>query len=216
MCISCLNKVVLSLIEFNPPPPLFPGVVSKPAGQVASAGEAGGELHQAPGHLLLLAVLQLLSQQLPGLWSAAGPLALHPHHHLHLPAVPPGLHHRLTGPPGHLHPFSSPFRALCFAGLLPHLPGPGTEPPPASHGLHVPSAPGLPLLSWSKELQYSLTEDEGQGTHSVYWEDVVMLSGGSKWTSKPRMHHAAYFEKLTTSSCWRDCYFGRVASSVDI
>lgn len=64
-----INKVVLSGSEFqNKGPPLFsPGVVPKPTSQVASAGEARGELHQAPGHLLLPALLQLLSLQLPGL-----------------------------------------------------------------------------------------------------------------------------------------------------
>lgn len=127
---------------------LIPGVVSKPAGQVASAGEAGGELHQAPGHLLLLsALLQPFSHQLPGLRPAAGPLAHHPDHHLRIPAVPPGLHRLLAGPPGHLHPFTSPFHALFFASLLPQLLSPGTQRSPAPHRLYVPPTPGVPVLS---------------------------------------------------------------------
>ena len=164
------------------------GVVPKPTGKVASAGEAGGELHQAPGDLLLSALPEPLPHRLLGLRPAAGPLALQPDHHLHLPAVPPGLHRWLAGPFGHLQPFSSSFYALFPAGLLPHLPSPGTRPSPAPHRLYVPPTPGVPVLCRSKELQYSLTEDEGEGTHSEYWEDVVMLRGAQKWTWRTRIH----------------------------
>lgn len=125
---------------------LFSGVVPKPTGQVAPPREAGGELHQAPGHLLanLSALLRSRLQQLFGLGSAAGPLALHPHHHLHLAAVPPGIHGRLAGLVGNVHPISPSLHALSFAGLLPQLHGSGTQLPPFPD---VPPAPGVPVLS---------------------------------------------------------------------
>lgn len=133
-------------ITIRKPSSLFSGVVPKPSGQVASAREAGGELHQAPGHLLapLFALLRSPFQRLLGLGSAAGALALRPHHHLHLAAVPPGLHGRLAGPSGNLHPIPSPLHALSSAGLLPQLHGPGTQLAPVPH---VPPAPGVPVLS---------------------------------------------------------------------
>lgn len=127
--------------------PLLSGVVPKPTGQVAPPGEAGGERHQAPGHLLasFFALLRTAFQQLLGLWSAAGPLALLPHQHLHLAAHPPGLHGWLAGPAGTVHPISpsSPLHGLSFAGLLPQLHGSGTQRAPVPH---VPPAPGLPVL----------------------------------------------------------------------
>lgn len=160
---------------------LFSGVVPKPTGQVAPPGEAGGELHQTPGHLLtpFFALLWPPLQQLLGLGSAAGPLALLPHHHLHLAADPPGLHGWLAGP-GNVHPISPSLHALSFAGLLPQLHGPGTQLPPVPH---VPPAPGVPVLSWPQELQYCLAEDEGQGTYSDNGEDMVMIR---RWTEDPQ------------------------------
>lgn len=127
-------------------PPLFSGVVPKPTGQVAPPGEAGGELHQAPGHLLasFFALLRSPFQQLFGLWSAAGPLALLRHQHLHLAADPPGLHGWLAGPAGNVHPISSSLHGLSFAGLLPQLHGSGTQLAPVPH---VPPAPDVPVLS---------------------------------------------------------------------
>lgn len=176
----------------------FSGVVPKQTSQVASAGEAGGEFHKAPGHLLLSAVFQPLTHQHFGLRSAAGPLALRPSHHLHLPAVTPQLHRWLTGSPGHLHSFSSPFHALFLANLLPELPSPGTQPSSAPHRIYVPPTPSVPVFSWSKELQYCLTEDEGKGTYSGYWKDVVMLGGRQSG-------HQELKSALKTDSCWLDC-----------
>lgn len=156
---------------------------------MASSGEAGGELHQGAGRLLhlLLALLRPLPRRPPGLRSAAGPLALGPHHHLRLPAVPTGLHRRLAGPARHLRPVSSSVHPLIAARLLPQLPSAGTQPSPAPHGLHLSPTLRVPVLGGSQKLQYCLTEDEGQGTHSVYWEDVVMLPrGGDQWTQEHR------------------------------
>lgn len=151
-------------------------MVPKSASQVASAGEVGGEFHQAPGHLLLLlALLRTLFCWFLGHQSAAGPLAFHSNHHFLLPAVPPRFHHCLPGPPGYIHPFSATFHAIFLAILLPKFSSLGTQPSSAPHGHHVPPARGVPVFSGSKKLQYCLTEDEGQGTYSVYWEDVVML-----------------------------------------
>lgn len=139
-----LNKSI-ELSAFRDPP-LFSGVVPKPTGQVAPPREAGGELHQTPGHLLapFFALLRSPFQQLLGLGSAAGPLALLPHHHLHLTADPPGLHGWLAGPAGNIHPISPSLHALSFAGLIPQLHGSGTQLPPVPH---VPPGPGVPVLS---------------------------------------------------------------------
>lgn len=154
---------------------LFSGVVPKSASQVASAGEAGGEFHQAPGHLLLLALLRTLFRWFPGHKSAAGPLAFHSNHHFLLSAVPPRFHHCLPGAPRHIHSFSATFHAVFLEFLLLKLSSLGTQSSSAPHGHHVPPARSVPVFSGSKKLQYCLTEDEGQGTYSVYWEDVVML-----------------------------------------
>lgn len=141
---------------------IFSGLVPKPASQVASTGEAGGELHQASGYpFLVFALFQSFSHQLSGLRAAAGALALHPDHHLHFAAVALGLRQQLARPPRHLHAFSSSAPALFLAIILPQLPSPGTQLSPASHQLYVPAAPGIPVLSWSEELQYCFTEDEG-------------------------------------------------------
>lgn len=182
---------------------LILGVVPEPTGQVASPGEAGGELHHAPGHPILPVLLQPLTHQLPGLQSAAGPLARYPHHHLHLPAVAPRLHRRSPGSTGQLHPSSPYVHALLPADLLPQLPGTGTQPPPAPHRLHV--SPGLPVFGLHgqagaggvgpTELQYRLAEDEGQGTHPVHWEDVVMVP----WMSMRNIGSSEGYTDLSVS-----------------
>lgn len=158
--------------------PFISGVVPEPSSQVASTGEAGGELHQGAGcHLhLLLALLWSLSRLVPGLLRpAAGPLALHPDHCLRLPAVSPRLHRRFAGPANQFHPVPASGHPVILAHLFPQPLGAGTRPPPASHGLNVPTGLLVPVLGRSQELQYRLAEDEGQGTYSVDWEDVVML-----------------------------------------
>lgn len=215
MCCICIDiHTKLSWIVNKKFSSFFSGVVPKPTSQVASAGEAGGEFHQAPGHFLLSALFQPLSHQHFGLRSAAGPLALHPSHHLHLPAVTPRLHRWLTGPPGHLHSFSSPFHALFLAKLLPELPSPGTQPSSVPHRLYVPPTPGVPVLSWSKELQYCLTEDESKGTHSVYWKDVVMLRGRQSGLQDPKSALKTDFPHADwIVLCWK---ISRVKSTVDI
>lgn len=159
--------------------PFILGVVPEPSSQVASTGEAGGELHQGAGcHLHLLpALLRSLSGLLPGLWPAAGPLAHDPDHHLHFPAVSPRLHRQLAGPANQFHPFSATSHPVILAHLVPQPLCTRTRPPPVPHGLNVPAGLLVPVLGRSQKFQYRLSEDEGQGTYSVHWKDMVMLRG---------------------------------------
>lgn len=181
---------------------LFLGVVSKPTSQVASSGEAGGERHQAAGHSFpLSSFFWPIHHQLPGLRAAAGALALHPYHIFGPSAVAAGLHQRLTDPTRGLRSLSSPIHASFLASVNIQLPSPGTQSSPFPHQFYVLPATHIPVLSQPQELQYSLTEDESQGAHSVYWEDVVMPNEGLRWTCTSRRR---WFEKILIF-CRSDC-----------
>lgn len=162
---------------------LILGVVPKPASQVASSGEAGGERHQAAGQPIpLSSVFWSIHHQLTGLWAATGALALHPYHVFGLPAVVARLYQLFAEPSGRLRSLSSPIHASILASVYVQLHTPGTQPSPAPHQLYVPPATHISVLCQLKELKYSIAEDESQGAHSVYWEDMVMLFQGLKWT----------------------------------